>query len=83
MPNQPGRDFRRGYGPNTSKEDLLRLLDDTAHQATALLWALEDVLECWEQDDPSLAPALAHADYAVAEAKAGRRIRMTADHDNA
>lgn len=76
---------RRGrYGPETPKAELLLLLDGTAHQATALLEALQDVVDCYARDDGGqLAVAIAHADFVVSEAKAGRRIQMTASGQGA
>lgn len=68
-------DRRELYGPKTSKADLVRLLDGTTHQASALLLALEDIISCYDRNDgPEMTVAMAHADYVVAKAKAGQKI---------
>ena len=67
---------RRGlYGPKTAKADLLLLLDGTVHQGSELLLALQDIIDCYDRDDGGqMAVAMAHAKFAVSQAKAGRRI---------
>lgn len=70
------REFRAGrYGPETSKTDLLLLLDFTTHQAQALLHALYDIVDSYKRDDgPDMTVAIAYADSVVAQARARKKI---------